>query len=129
MTTLSRWKERAKNLKRDIHALYLAKNDPRVPWHAKVMAAGIIAYALSPIDLIPDFIPVLGLLDEMVLLPAGILLLLKMIPPEVMEEYRRNASLTPFTLSKNKAAAVVIAAIWIATLLVLLRLAFATFQN
>ena len=119
MTLIGRWKERAKNLKRDIHALYLAKNDPRVPWYAKLLAALIIAYALSPIDLIPDFIPVLGLLDELVLLPAGILLLLKMIPPDVMEEYRRTA--TPFTLSKSKTAAAFIAAIWVALLLISLR--------
>ena len=121
MTLIGRWKERAKNLKRDIHALYLAKNDPRVPWYAKLLAALIIAYALSPIDLIPDFIPVLGLLDDLVLLPAGILLLLKMIPPGVMEEYRRKATSTPFTLSKNKTAAVFIAAIWVALLLISLR--------
>jgi uncharacterized membrane protein YkvA (DUF1232 family) len=121
MTLIGRWKERAKNLKRDIHALYLAKNDPRVPWYAKLLAVLIIAYALSPIDLIPDFIPVLGLLDELVLLPAGILLLLKMIPPGVMEEYRRTATSAPFTLSKNKTAAVFIAAIWVALLLISLR--------
>ena len=121
MTLIGRWQERAKNLKRDIHALYLAKNDPRVPWYAKLLAVLIIAYALSPIDLIPDFIPVLGLLDELVLLPAGILLLLKMIPPDVMEEYRRTATSTPFTLSKNKTAAVFIAAIWVALLLISLR--------
>ena len=102
MTPTGRWKERANNLKRDIHALYLAKNDPRVPWYAKLLAVLIIAYALSPIDLIPDFIPVLGLLDELVLLPVGILLLLKMIPPGVMEEYRRTAASHPSPFRRIK---------------------------
>jgi uncharacterized membrane protein YkvA (DUF1232 family) len=68
---LERWKTRARELKREIHALALACKDPRVPWPAKLLAAGVVGYALSPIDLIPDFIPVLGHLDDLLLVPLG----------------------------------------------------------
>ena len=110
------WKMRAKALKRDVHALYLAKRDPRIPWIAKVLAVVIVAYALSPIDLIPDFVPVLGYLDDIVLLPAGILLLLKLIPPQVMQEYRIKAENPELALSKNWAAGLVIVLIWLVVL-------------
>jgi uncharacterized membrane protein YkvA (DUF1232 family) len=86
------WRRRALELRRDVTALYLACRDPRVPWYAKAFAALLVAYALSPIDLIPDFIPVLGYLDELVLLPLGILLAVKMIPAEILTEYRRQAA-------------------------------------
>ena len=68
---MARWRAEARRLRREVYALYLACRDPRVPWYAKAVAAGIIAYAFSPIDLIPDFIPVLGYLDELVLLPGS----------------------------------------------------------
>ena len=84
-------KAKAKQLKSEVYALYLASKDPRTPWYAKALAALIIGYALSPIDLIPDFIPVLGYLDDLIIVPAGIVLLLKMIPKEVMEECREKA--------------------------------------
>ncbi len=87
-TSIRDWKQRTRSLKRDVRALYLAKRDPRMPWYAKLLGGVILAYAFSPIDLIPDFIPVLGYLDDLILLPAGILLLLQLIPAEVMEEYR-----------------------------------------
>jgi len=87
-----RWKERAKNLKSQLYALYLAYRDPRVPWYAKAFAAMVLAYSLSPIDLIPDFIPVLGYLDDIVLIPLGIVLAIKMIPEEIMEECRGKAA-------------------------------------
>jgi uncharacterized membrane protein YkvA (DUF1232 family) len=67
-----RWRTEARRLKREVYALYLACRDPRVPWYAKALAAGIVAYALSPIDLIPDFIPILGYLDDLILLPLGV---------------------------------------------------------
>ncbi len=73
-TSIRDWKQRTRSLKRDVRALYLAKRDPRMPWYAKLLGGVILAYALSPIDLIPDFIPVLGYLDDLILLPAGILL-------------------------------------------------------
>ena len=85
------WKRRARALKADTYALYLACRDPRVPWYARLLAACIVAYAFSPIDLIPDFIPVLGYLDDLILIPLGIALLLCMIPPPVMAECREQA--------------------------------------
>jgi uncharacterized membrane protein YkvA (DUF1232 family) len=85
------WKQRANGLKYEILALYWAYRDPRVPWYAKVFMAAIIGYALSPIDLIPDFIPVLGYLDDLIIVPAGIYLALKMIPKEVLAECREKA--------------------------------------
>ncbi len=89
---LSRIKTWARGLKRDGHAIYLASRDPRVPWYAKALAIAVAAYALSPIDLIPDFIPVIGYLDELLILPLGIWLVVWLIPDEVMVEYRARAS-------------------------------------
>ena len=87
-TRLERW---ARILKRDALALQLAVRDPRVPWYAKAVALAVAGYALSPIDLIPDFIPVLGYLDDVVIVPAGIFLAIRCIPPELMEEFRTRA--------------------------------------
>lgn len=89
---LSRIKTWARHLKRDAHAIYLASRDPRVPWYAKILAIAVAAYALSPIDLIPDFIPVLGYLDELFILPLGIWFVVRLIPDEVMVEYRARAT-------------------------------------
>lgn len=91
--TLETWKARAKALKVEIHALMIAYRDPRTPWAAKACALLVVAYALSPIDLIPDFIPVLGYLDDLILLPFGIALAIRLIPPEVMDEARKTAAL------------------------------------
>jgi uncharacterized membrane protein YkvA (DUF1232 family) len=88
---LSRIKIWAQNLKRDSHAVYLASRDPRVPWHAKALAVAVAAYALSPIDLIPDFIPVVGYLDDLIIVPLGIWLVVSLIPDEVMAECRARA--------------------------------------
>lgn len=82
----------ARTLKRDVVALWIAARDPRTPWYAKVLAGAVAAYALSPIDLIPDFIPVLGFLDDLLIVPVGILLVVNMIPPDLMEEYRVEAA-------------------------------------
>jgi len=90
---LERWKERARELKTETYALYLAVKDPRVPWYAKFCALCVVAYALSPIDLIPDFIPVLGYLDDLILVPIGIALTIKMIPPRVLAECRAKAQI------------------------------------
>ena len=84
-------KRRARHLKAELYALYLAYRDPRVPWYARLFAAGVVAYAISPIDLIPDFIPVLGYLDDLILVPLGSVLVLRMIPPEVMADCRERA--------------------------------------
>ena len=86
--TLKTW---ARVVKRDVVALWLAARDPRVPWHAKAVAAAVAAYALSPIDLIPDFIPVIGYLDDLVIVPLGILLAVRLIPTDVMEDLRAQA--------------------------------------
>ena len=89
---LQRLKNWARAIKRDVHALYLAARDPRTPWLAKAFALAIAAYALSPIDLIPDFIPVLGYLDEVLLLPLAIALAIRLIPEEVMADHRVGAA-------------------------------------
>jgi uncharacterized membrane protein YkvA (DUF1232 family) len=86
-----RWRERARRLKGEVLALYLACRDPRVPWYAKALAALVVAYALSPIDLIPDFVPVLGYLDDLILIPLGVLAVRAMIGNNVMEDCRRRA--------------------------------------
>lgn len=89
---LKELKQRARNLKAETFALYLAARDPRTPWYAKLLVAGIVAYALSPIDLIPDFIPVFGYLDDIILIPAGIALAIRLIPQPVMADCRDRAS-------------------------------------
>lgn len=88
---MERLKAWASEIKRDVLALYLAGRDSRVPWYAKVLALATAAYALSPIDLIPDFIPVLGYLDDLIIVPLGILLAVRLVPPEVMQELRLQA--------------------------------------
>jgi uncharacterized membrane protein YkvA (DUF1232 family) len=85
------WQARARQLKTETYALYLAYRDPRVPWYARVFIALVVGYAFSPLDLIPDFVPVLGYLDDLVLVPAGIALALKMIPPDVLAACRAEA--------------------------------------
>jgi len=84
-------KNRARLLKRDVYALSLAVRDPGTPWYARALAAGVVAYALSPLDLIPDFIPVVGYLDDLILVPIGIALAIKMIPQPIMQECRERA--------------------------------------
>ena len=88
---VARWKQSARGLQREIYALYYAYRDPRVPWYAKAFIALVVAYAFSPIDLIPDFIPILGYLDDLLLIPLGVGLALRMIPAEVMRESRARA--------------------------------------
>jgi uncharacterized membrane protein YkvA (DUF1232 family) len=107
-----RLKHWARALKRDVHALYLAARDQRVPWYAKAVAFSVACYALSPIDLIPDFIPVLGYLDDLVIVPLGIWLAVRMIPPAVMAEHRATAEAAQ-RRPTSLAGAAVIVAIWI----------------
>ncbi len=110
---LGRIKQWARAITRDVHALHLAARDPRTPWYAKAVALAIAAYALSPIDLIPDFVPVLGYLDDVILLPLGILLAIKLIPPELMAEFRAEADQrAERPVSRIGAAAIV--AFWLA---------------
>ena len=91
MTIILSLKQWARNLKRDVVALWLAARDPRVPWYAKAVAGAVAAYALSPIDLIPDFIPVFGYLDDLIIVPLGIVLAVKLVPAELMAEFRAEA--------------------------------------
>ena len=86
-----RWRSEVRRIKREVYALYLACRDPRTPWYAKALAAGVVAYALSPIDLIPDFIPVLGALDDLLVVPFGVILVRRMIPDALMSECRIRA--------------------------------------
>jgi uncharacterized membrane protein YkvA (DUF1232 family) len=117
---LERLKERTRSLKEETYALYLAARHPQTPWYAKLLVAGIVAYALSPIDLIPDFIPILGYLDELVLLPLGIALALRLIPPPVLAECRARAQdVLRAAKPVSRTAAAVIIAIWIAVAVVL----------
>src|SRR6478752_7184795 len=88
---LSRIKTWARGLRRDGHAVYLASRDPRVPWYVKALAIAVAAYALSPIDLIPDFIPIVGYLDDLVILPLGVWLVVSLVPAEIMAECRAKA--------------------------------------
>ena len=123
---LESWKRRGTRLRGETYALYLAYRDPRTPWYAKVLVALVVAYAFSPIDLIPDPIPILGYLDDLLLVPLGIALALKLIPPVVLDECREQARLvmekgTP----TNWAAAIAVIAIW---LIAAAALAYAIFR-
>jgi len=108
------WKQRVKQLKNETYAIYIACKDPRVPWYARVFAGFVVAYAFSPIDLIPDVIPILGYLDDLILVPLGIMLVIKMIPPDVMAQCREKAEAT---ISQGKPtsriAAILIVGIWL----------------
>jgi uncharacterized membrane protein YkvA (DUF1232 family) len=123
---LKQLKQQAKRLKSELYALYLAYRDRRVPWYAKVFVACIVAYAFSPIDLIPDPIPVLGYLDDLILIPVGIKIALVMIPPQVMVECRARAKANPpGSKPTNWLAAAVIVSIWILLTIAIVRWLFA----
>jgi uncharacterized membrane protein YkvA (DUF1232 family) len=102
----------ARLITRDLNAVYLASRDPRVPWYAKTLALVVVAYALSPIDLIPDVIPVIGHLDDVVLVPLGLWLVIRLIPPVLMLEFR-SAAVQEGRLPASQRAAIVIITIWI----------------
>lgn len=110
----------ARRLKHDIVALWIAARDPRVPWYAKAIAGAVAAYALSPIDLIPDFIPVIGYLDDLVIVPAGIWLAVRMIPPELVAEFRDEAARRERPRSIYGACLIV--ALWIVSAIIVARL-------
>jgi uncharacterized membrane protein YkvA (DUF1232 family) len=121
---LSRVKTWARSLRRDGHAIYLASRDPRVPWYAKILAVAVAAYALSPIDLIPDFIPVIGYLDDLIILPLGIWLVVSLIPGDVMVEYRAKAS-EAAQRPTSRAGMVVVILLWISGTLMLAWIGYA----
>lgn len=106
-------REWARRLRLEVTALYLALRDPRMPWAARLLAGAVVAYALSPIDLIPDFIPVLGWLDDVVIVAAGIWLALRLMPPGLLAEYRDKAE-DVVDLPPNWTAAAVVLLIWVA---------------
>ncbi len=111
---MEKLRKRARQLKAETYALYLAYRDDRVPWYAKVFAACVVAYAFSPLDLIPDFVPILGYLDDLILVPVGIILAVKMIPPEVMAESRLKArELRDRDRPKNWITAGIIVLVWL----------------
>ena len=114
MWRIETWKQKARELRTETYALYLAVKDPRVPWYAKFSAVCVVAYALSPIDLIPDFIPVLGYVDDLILIPLGIALTIKMIPPDVLAECKANAHLkVPQGKFLGWIGAILVLALWV----------------
>ena len=110
-TWLDRWRARVKALKREVVAVALAARDPRTPWAARLLVLAVVAYAVSPIDLIPDFIPVIGFLDELLLLPLALMLAIRLVPPDVIAEARAKAD--AIELEPSRAAAAVIVAVWL----------------
>ena len=121
MAFLAELKQRARHLKTETFALYLAARDPRTPWYAKLLVAGIVAYAFSPIDLIPDVVPVLGYLDDLILIPIGIALAIKLIPHQVLAECRARAN---ETIQNGKPVSRVAGAVIVVIWLVLAALCF-----
>ncbi len=117
--TLRRWKNR---LSGEILTLYFAARHPRTPWYAKLAAACVVAYALSPIDLIPDFVPVLGYLDDFLLVPAGIVITLRLIPAPVLDECRERAQTWGARLEGSLAGAAIIVVAWLILAVLLVRL-------
>ena len=119
---LKRLKSRARALRNESVTVYLATKDVRTPWYAKVIALCTIAYALSPIDLIPDFIPVLGYLDDIIIVPAGIALAIRLIPAEVLNDAREQAAASSVERSVGYVGAGIIAVVWLVILVGIFRL-------
>ena len=114
MALMKMWKAKVRKIKIETYTLYLASKHPMTPWYAKIFVVAIVAYVFSPIDLIPDFIPILGYLDELIIVPLGIIVALKMIPKPVLLECRGKAqTIMNQGRPKNWFAAVIIIAIWI----------------
>ena len=113
MWTLKSWRKWAEHIRLEADAVFLASKDPRTPWYAKLLALFVVAYLLSPIDLIPDFIPILGYLDDLVLVPAWLALVVALIPTEIMNEHRAAARLRALDRKPNMVAAVVVATLWL----------------
>lgn len=112
-----RWKVRVNELKQDTYALYLASLDPRVPWLAKLLIGVVVAYAVSPVDLIPDFIPVLGYLDDLILVPLGMTVAIKMIPDHVWQDCKARSQVALSSkLPRSNRAVIVIVLLWITSI-------------
>jgi uncharacterized membrane protein YkvA (DUF1232 family) len=116
-----KWSEKVKRLRTEVVVLYYSFRDRRTPWYAKALTAIVVAYALSPVDLIPDFIPVLGYLDDLILIPAGVYLTLKLIPAEVLEEYREKARTEPIDSRIKWIASAIIVIIWLLALYLIIK--------
>lgn len=123
------WKARAKALEREVYALYLCSRHPKTPLYAKLFALLIVGYALSPIDLIPDFIPILGYIDDLVLIPFGIALLIRMMPKDVLEECRQKAQSPRANKPTRWTGAVMVVCLWVLAIYVIFRLVGRIFQN
>ncbi len=121
---LASLKSRAQALKTETYALYLAARDPRTPWLARILVFLVVAYALSPIDLIPDFVPILGYLDDLIIVPGGIALALKLIPRDVMEQSRQRARAAAAKSRVGVLGAVIIVIIWICASVFAFRLVY-----
>ena len=117
VTWFQRAKQWARTIKRDVIALWIASRDPRTPWYAKAVAAAVAAYALSPIDLIPDFIPLLGYLDDLVIVPVGIVAAVALIPTHLMAEFREKAE-RQADRPTSRLAAVIVVIVWLVVVLV-----------
>ena len=123
MSARSSWKERVQALKQETFTLYLACRHPRVPWYAKGLALIVVGYALSPIDLIPDFIPLLGYVDDLILIPLGFMLVIRMIPDDVLAECRRQSREAVGSATRaGKVAAALIVGVWIIAAVLIIRL-------
>src|SRR4030042_6885047 len=118
---LRSWRAKVKRLKTDIYALYLAFKDRRPPWYAKAFIILIVAYALSPVDLIPDFIPVIGYLDDLILVPAGIYLAIKIVPGDVLTECRKRAVTEKLSTKARIIAAAVVILTWLLVLYLIIK--------
>ena len=112
---IAKLKSWARSVKRDAHAVYLVARDPRTPWYVKALAMAVAGYALSPIDLIPDFIPVIGYLDDLVIVPLGLIIVVRLVPAEIMAKHRAAA---PLAVDRpiSRIAAVVIVLVWLVSI-------------
>lgn len=119
---LDQLKTRARQLKREVHTVALAARDPRTPWYVKALIFFVVAHTLSPIDLIPDFIPILGYLDDLIITPGGLWLAVRLIPPEVMEDARAMAATGDVDRSLGRLGAVLIVVTWLVAAVVLIYL-------
>ena len=119
---LEQLKSRAKALKGEVFAIYLAARDPRTPWYAKALVFFVVAHTFSPIDLIPDFIPVLGYIDDLIITPGGLWLAVRMIPPEVMADARATAAGSGVGRGVGYVGAGLVAAVWVMSAVVLIKI-------
>ena len=130
MSGIRSWRQKVKSLKSETYALYLAYKDPRTPWYARLILLIVVGYALSPIDLIPDFIPIIGSLDDLIVVSLGFFLAMKMIPKDVLEECREKAKGRSGKARKIIwTAAIIIVTIWLLAIYLIYRIFKALFNS